>query len=73
MGYKVNKLRLYSMDDNKTYYITKPEDDLTMFEKFKKVIDDVRSFNGNEFVQTNKLKCNNCIYEPLCSYSKEKD
>lgn len=72
MGYQVNKIQLYSMDDNKVYTIKLPENDIKMFSKFEKVIYDIKNFSFDSFVQNNSLKCKNCIYEPLCSYSCEK-
>ncbi|MCR5150839.1 MAG: type V CRISPR-associated protein Cas4 [Clostridiales bacterium] len=69
LGYEVNEIRLYSMDDNKIYPVKKPEDDLIMFEKFKNVIEDIENFDYSDFKQNNKSKCERCIYEPLCSYS----
>ena len=38
MGYKVDRLELYSMDDNKKYKVLLPEDDSEMLLKFEKVI-----------------------------------
>lgn len=70
MGYAVNELRLYSMDDNKVYKIEKPEDNAEMFRKFEKVIADMNNFTFDSFKQDNKEKCRKCIYEPLCSYSE---
>lgn len=69
MGFGVNELRLYSMDDNKVYSIEKPERNPAMLSKFEKLIEEMNSFSINDFNQDNKLKCSKCIYEPLCSYS----
>ena len=69
MGYKVVKLHLYSMDDNKVYDIPLPEIDANMFEKFEKLILELNGFSFENFKQSNELKCKKCIYEPLCSYS----
>ena len=69
MGYTVRKTRLYSMLDNKTYDIPMPEDDTEMLIKFKKLIEDIRSFSIQDFKQSNSSKCNSCIYEPMCSFS----
>lgn len=66
MGYDVEKIEIYSMDDHKTYDIDLPEQNLEMYTKFKKVIEDISDFNMAEFVQTNKSKCEHCIYEPAC-------
>lgn len=75
MGYTVNTLRLYSMDDNKVFEIRKPEENPAMLEKFEKVLSDMENFSFDGFRQTNGKKCDFCIYEPLCSYSclKEED
>lgn len=69
MGYEVKYLRIHSYDDNKNYDIPLPEKDNEMYEKFKEVIESIRAFNPEEFEQTNRLKCCNCIYEPYCDRS----
>ncbi len=66
MGYNVNKLRFYSMIDNKTYPIELPEHNKEMFDKFMKVIEDLNAFSLETFVQVNADKCANCIYEAAC-------
>lgn len=74
MGYRVEKLRLYSMDTNKSYYIELPENNIPMLQKFTRLIDDIKTFSFDNFEQTNGEKCKNCIYEPLCGFSvKEGD
>lgn len=73
MGYCVSSLRLYSMDDNKSYNIPLPCDDEEMLEKFKKVIMSINDFDFFDFHQNNPSKCNRCIYEPLCSFSALKE
>ena len=57
------------MDDNKSYNICLPEDDEIMFNKFKNVITEMNNFTFDGFEQNNRLKCEKCIYEPLCSFS----
>lgn len=69
MGYEIEKLEIYSIDDHKHYMINLPSEDSEMFEKFLKVIDRINRFSLDEFTQTNKLKCQNCIYEPSCDKS----
>ncbi len=69
MGYKVNTLNLYSMDDNKNYPVQLPSDNPDMWEKFCRVIKDIRSFDMNTFIQSNEEKCKGCIYEPICDRS----
>lgn len=67
MGYKVDSLVLRSIDDNKNYYIKKPEYDINMFLKFEETINAINEFNVEDFVQTNGEKCKKCIYAPYCS------
>lgn len=69
MGYAVNEIRFYSMDDNKVHKIALPENNADMFEKFEKTIEAIDRFSFESYRQKNKQKCLNCIYEPLCSYS----
>lgn len=69
MGYEVQKIELYSMDDHKVYKIKLPEDDLEMLEKFEQTIKEIRSFRLESFKQANSLKCKRCIYEPACDMS----
>ena len=57
------------MDDNKKYSINLPENDNLMFQKFKGLIEDIRSFRLDDYKQNNKEKCLNCIYEPACDRS----
>lgn len=68
MGYTVNLLRLYSIDDNTVYKIAKPQEDAEMFKKFVKLMADIKSFKFENFKQSNIQKCMHCIYEPLCSF-----
>ncbi|MBQ4268994.1 MAG: type V CRISPR-associated protein Cas4 [Clostridia bacterium] len=72
MGYNVKKLVLYSMEDNKSYEISLPEHDEEAKEKFETLIERMQSFSLKGFRQENIEKCLNCIYEPLCSFSKSK-
>lgn len=69
MGYEVEKLEIYSIDDHKHYAIALPEDDLEMLIKFEAVISDIRNFKMDSFIQENALKCAHCIYEPSCDRS----
>ena len=69
MGYDVKQLQLHSIDDNKTYKIELPNDNLEMFEKFEDTIEQIKLFNMDGFVQTNLEKCKKCIYEPACDRS----
>jgi len=69
MGYEVKKIKVYSMDDNRTFDIIIPEDDPVMMERFESTLSDMRTFNPDNYVQTNPRKCSNCIYEPMCGSS----
>lgn len=69
MGYKVKKLSLYSMSDNKKYVIKLPTEDLEMKAKFEKLIKNIHEFDMENFQQENKEKCKRCIYEPACDRS----
>lgn len=71
MGYTVSELRLYSMDTNKVYKIDLPKNNPKMFIKFTKLMDSINTFSFTDFIQTNAEKCNHCIYEPLCFFSKK--
>ncbi len=69
MGYEINLLRLYSMDDNKVYPIPLPNDDENMFNKFESLIKRMTAFSLEEKIETNPNKCNHCIYHPICDVS----
>ena len=69
MGYEVKKIRFHSMKDNKNYNIKLPYEDLETDAKFKQLIKEMKEFNMESFKQTNKEKCKNCIYEPICDRS----
>ncbi len=69
MGYEVDRLELYSIDDHKKYKINLPRDDREMLSKFEKVIEDIKSFRLDDFTQENTNKCERCIYEPSCDRS----
>jgi CRISPR-associated protein Cas4 len=66
MGYEVNRLRFYSMDDNKTYPVKLPEEDLEMKQKFEDTLEQMKRFQIDGFTQNNVEKCKKCIYEPAC-------
>lgn len=72
LGYTVNELKLYSYADNKNYQIKLPSKDREMFEKFEKLLCKIKTFNIEEFSQTNLSKCKKCIYSQLCVNGGEK-
>jgi len=69
MGYDVQKIQLYSFDDNKTYSIDLPDSNLELKNKFIELISNIKNFDYNNFIQDNKNKCQKCIYSSLCSIS----
>ena len=69
MGYEIDRLELYSIDDHKKYSIKLPHDGKVMLLKFEKVIEDIKSFRLEDFKQENINKCERCIYEPSCDRS----
>lgn len=69
MGYIIDKLRLYSMDDNRSYDIPLPEQNPAMLRKFEQTVYELKNFELARFRQTNIEKCRNCIYEPACDRS----
>lgn len=73
MGYNVYKLVIHSMDDNKSYPIALPEENIEMLCKFESLIQSMKSFEMENFIQSNSEKCQHCIYEPLCSFSVIKE
>ena len=69
MGYEIKNLTIRSKKDNKKYVIPLPKDDIVMFTKFEKTLDDMRNFTMDDFMQINTKKCIMCIYEPSCDRS----
>ena len=59
-------LQIHSIDSNKTYPIALPMDNIEMFSKFKKLLNDIKEFTIDNFIQPNKKKCCMCIYESFC-------
>ena len=66
MGYKINKIRIYSISDNKNHEIKLPCEDQEVDKKFRQLVKDMHNFDMKKFVQTNVEKCKKCIYEPSC-------
>lgn len=63
MGYRVRKMEIYSMADNKKYPISISEAQKI---EFIKVLEAIKNFDFSEPKTTNLLKCDNCIYRTLC-------
>lgn len=66
MGYKVKKMKLYSYDDNKSYFVDLPEKQPAFLEKFETLIAKMKSFDPFSYVPNNKEKCAKCIYYEAC-------
>lgn len=66
MGYKVNSLNLYSMDDNKIFQVPLPTESEYYYQKFLDVIDGINTFRESDFLLQNPEKCRHCIYRELC-------
>ena len=66
MGYKVEKMKIYSQSDNKNYNIPLPEKDDKMFKKFTQVIKEITSFKMESPFLPNPKKCRQCVYNTLC-------
>ena len=68
MGFRVNKLQLYSKKDNKTYPIPIPGS--AQVEEFEKLIEKIQNFSLASSSPGNIEKCKNCIYNTLCDNSE---
>lgn len=66
MGYTVKKMRLYSMDTNKSYPVSLPQDNKPMQEAFEALIDAIECYDLNTPFQANPKKCTQCIYANPC-------
>lgn len=73
MGYQIDKIKLYSMDDNKNYPIDLPSDNSEKLAEFEQLIQDLKAFNLNAEFTPNAKKCQSCIYNSLCDYSLFKE
>lgn len=66
MGYKVEALKFYSMDDNRSYPVKKPEVDPERQQAFEDLLARMRSYDLGASFAANKSKCIHCIYNNLC-------
>ncbi|HIP21045.1 MAG TPA: type V CRISPR-associated protein Cas4 [Sulfurimonas sp.] len=66
MGYEVQKMKLYSMDDNKSYPIKTPPEDTERQKEFDDIVHKMKNFDLNEAFVANENKCRYCIYNNLC-------
>jgi CRISPR-associated protein Cas4 len=69
MGYSVEKMRLYSLNDNKIYPISLPTKDSKMQKKFENLINKIHTFSLEDSFIPNPNKCKHCIYSNLCDVS----
>lgn len=66
MGFRVEKMFLHSLQDNRRYEIGIPS--IEEVKKFEAVVEAIRSFDFTQEVKKNEKKCSQCIYKPLCLY-----
>jgi len=63
MGYRVDKLFIYSLSDNKRYEISKPNKEENR--NFLKILESMMNYDFSGLI-INLNKCTNCIYSELC-------
>lgn len=68
-GEEVKQIYLYSISDRKFYLVPLPENALDLKEEFELTLSRMRHFKIEEYFQTNKAKCEKCIYSNLCDRS----
>lgn len=66
MGYEIKKIKIHSIDDNRNYDIELPNNNVSMKLRFEELINAIRTFSMNDYIQTNAKKCNKCIYTDAC-------
>jgi CRISPR-associated protein Cas4 len=70
MGYQIEKLKLYSLDDNKVYEIPLPNEQTT--KEFEAFLDEYQHFAPASSAFTAlPEKCARCIYRELCDSAVE--
>lgn len=68
MGYKVNKICLHSLKDNKRYFIPYPNLKLKIY--LIKILLQMQQYKPQNRIKTNINKCKMCIYNTLCIHYK---
>lgn len=69
MGYQVEQLQLYSLDDNKVYPVPLPDESVIL--AFEQFLQRYRRFDPQDpHFSQNPKKCVQCIYRELCDYYK---
>ena len=66
MGYEVKSMKLYSLDDNKSYSVALPHDDPPRQLDFEQLIYELKTFDLSAPFVANPNKCTHCIYSQLC-------
>ncbi len=66
MGYEVQRLQLYSLDDNRVYPIKTPAEDTARQAAFERLLAAMRQHDLNAPFKPDKRKCARCIYSSLC-------
>lgn len=71
MGYEVEKLKLYSLQDNQVYEVPLPDEQET--QKFEEFLESIRNYTPlNSSFSLNPEKCKRCIYHELCDEDASK-
>jgi CRISPR-associated exonuclease Cas4 len=68
MGYEVKVIKLYSISDNKNYYVDLPG--VLEKKRLMEVINEMKNFSLEEPFRQNHNKCRMCIYRNLCDYDE---
>lgn len=66
MGYQVDSIKLYSMDDNKSYPVELPKNAPELLRAFEQLICEINNYRLTAQFKANRQKCSNCIYNNLC-------
>lgn len=70
MGYQIDKIKIYSIQDNKVYEIPIPGEKET--KDFEIFLDTYRWYHpDSRFFNQNPKKCEKCIYNELCDFYKQ--
>ncbi len=70
MGYKVARLQLYSMADNRVYPVKTPLEDPEMQRQFEQLVAAIRQYDLQAPFEPDEKKCRQCIYCNLCDVAK---
>ncbi len=73
MGYTISHLQIHSMDDNRNYHLSLPEEDPDKFRMFVELLDVIKRYDVRDFRGCVTEKCTKCIYSSICSFSDTDD